>query len=75
VVAAAVVTLLVRRCSDVRGPALSLNAAGMSLGLFLGTAAAGAGLGVAGYPGAAVVLAALTVLALGAVLALRDPAR
>jgi predicted MFS family arabinose efflux permease len=75
VVAAAVVTLLVRRCSDVRGPALSLNAAGMSLGLFLGTAAAGAGLGVAGYTGAAVVLAALTVLALGAVLALRDPAR
>jgi predicted MFS family arabinose efflux permease len=76
VVAAAVVTLLVRRCSDVRGPALSLNAAGMSLGLFLGTAAAGAGLGVAGYTGAAVVLAALTVIALGAaVLALRDPAR
>jgi predicted MFS family arabinose efflux permease len=76
VVAAAVVTLLVRRCSDVRGPALSLNAAGMSLGLFLGTAAAGAGLGVAGYTGAAVALAALTVLALGAaVLTLRDPAR
>lgn len=75
VVAAAVVTLLVRRCSAVRGPALSLNAAGMSLGLFLGTAAAGAGLGLVGYTGAAVVLAALTVLALGAVLTLRDPAR
>lgn len=75
VVAAAVVTLLVRRCSAVRGPALSLNAAGMSLGLFLGTAAAGAGLGLVGYTGAAVVLAALTVLALGAVLTLRDLAR
>jgi predicted MFS family arabinose efflux permease len=75
VVAAAVVTLLVRRCSDIRGPALSLNAAGMSLGLFLGTAAAGAGLGLVGYTGAAVVLAALTVLALGAVLTLRDPAQ
>ena len=45
VIAAAVVTLLVRRCGDVRGPALSLNASGMSLGLFLGAAAAGAGLG------------------------------
>lgn len=76
VVAAAVVTLLVRRCSDVRGPALSLNAAGMSLGLFLGTAAAGLGLGVAGYMGAAVVLAALTVLALGAAVpTLRNSAR
>ncbi|GAB4085390.1 hypothetical protein GCM10028784_20200 [Myceligenerans cantabricum] len=75
VVAAAVVTMLVRRCSEVRGPALSLNAAGMSLGLFLGTAAAGAGLGAAGYAGAAVALAALTVVALGAVLTLRDPAR
>jgi predicted MFS family arabinose efflux permease len=75
VVAAAVVTLLVRRCSDVRGPALGLNAAGMSLGLFLGTAAAGAALGVAGYPGAAAVLAALTVLALGAALTMRRAAR
>jgi len=68
VVAAAVTTLLVRRCTDVRGPALSLNAAGMSMGLFLGTAAAGAGLGVAGQTGAAVVLVALTLLSLGAAL-------
>lgn len=74
VVAAAVVTLLVRRCSDVRGPALSLNAAGMSLGLFVGTAAAGAGLAIFGYAGAAVALAALTVIALGAALAIRDSA-
>ncbi|GAA1180881.1 MFS transporter [Pseudonocardia alaniniphila] len=73
VIAAAVVTLLVRRCGDVRGPALSLNASGMSLGLFLGTAAAGAGLAVGGYPGAAAVLGALTVLALGAALTLRPP--
>jgi predicted MFS family arabinose efflux permease len=75
VVAAAVTTLLVRRCADVRGTALSLNAAGMSLGLFLGAAAAGAGLAVAGYQGAAAVLAALTVLALGAALKLKGPAR
>jgi len=71
VIAAAVVTLLVRRCGDVRGTALSLNAAGMSLGLFLGAAVAGAGLAVAGYAGAAVVLGALTVLAMGAAATLR----
>jgi predicted MFS family arabinose efflux permease len=71
VVAAAVVTLLVRSCADVRGTALSLNAAGMSLGLFLGAAAAGAGLAAAGYVGAAAVLGGLTALALGAALTLR----
>lgn len=75
VVAAAVVTLLVRRCADVRGTALSLNSAGMSLGLFLGTAAAGAGLAVAGYLGAAVVLGGLTVVSLAAALALRERTR
>lgn len=75
VVAAAVVTLLVRRCGDVRGTALSLNAAGMSLGLFLGAAASGAGLAAAGYAGAAGVLAALTLLALGAALTVRTAAR
>jgi predicted MFS family arabinose efflux permease len=65
------VTLLVRNCADVRGTALSLNAAGMSLGLFLGAAAAGAGLAAAGYVGAAAVLGGLTALALGAALTLR----
>jgi predicted MFS family arabinose efflux permease len=75
VVAAAVTTLLVRRCADVRGTALSLNAAGMSLGVFLGAATAGAGLLVAGYRGAAGVLAGMTVLALGAALTMKDPAR
>lgn len=75
VVAAAVVTLLVRRCADVRGTALSLNSAGMSLGLFLGTGAAGAGLAVAGYLGAAVVLGGLTLLSLVAALTLRPRAQ
>lgn len=75
VVAAAVVTLLVRRCADVRGTALSLNSAGMSLGLFLGTAAAGAGLAIAGYLGAAVVLGGLTALSLVAAFNLRPQAR
>lgn len=64
VVAACVVSLLVRRCGELRGAALSLNAAGMSLGVFAGAALGGAGLGVAGYPGAGVALGGLTVLAL-----------
>ncbi|MFB6396135.1 MFS transporter [Polymorphospora lycopeni] len=64
VVAACVVSLLVRRCGAQRGPALSLNAAGMSLGVFVGATAGGIGLGAGGYPGAAVALAALTAVAL-----------
>jgi predicted MFS family arabinose efflux permease len=78
VTAAAVVTLLVRRCGAVRGTALSLNASGMSLGLFLGAAVGGAGLAAGGHPGAATVFGLLTAAALGAALTMRahpvDPA-
>lgn len=73
VVSAAVTTLLVARSTQVRGTALSLNAAGMSLGLFLGTAASGAALAAAGYLAAATVLGALTLLAL--IAALSVPSR
>lgn len=66
VVAACAVSLLVRRCGPLRGSALSLNAAGQSLGVFVGAALGGAGLGLAGYPGVAVVFGALIVVALGA---------
>ncbi|MBM7172579.1 MFS transporter [Streptomyces sp. G44] len=67
VVAACVVSLIVRRCgTTLRGSALSLNAAGQSLGVFVGAAAGGAGLGLAGYPGTAAVFGALVVAALGA---------
>nr|WP_237528173.1 MFS transporter [Streptomyces sp. SID337] len=67
VVAACVVSLIVRRCgTTLRGSALSLNAAGQSLGVFAGAALGGAGLGLAGYPGTAVVFGALVVAALGA---------
>ncbi|MDO0939117.1 MFS transporter [Streptomyces sp. DG2A-72] len=66
VVAACAVSLLVRRCGSLRGSALSLNAAGQSLGVFVGAALGGAGLGLAGYPGVAIVFGALVVLALGA---------
>lgn len=75
VIAAAVVTLLVRRCGTVRGTALSLNASGMSLGLFLGAAVGGAGLAAGGYLGAATVFGLLTLLALGAALTLRSHTR
>ena len=71
VVSAAVMSLLVSRCTQVRGTALSLNAAGMSLGLFLGTAASGAALAASGYLAAAAVLCALTLVALAAALSLR----
>ncbi|NLU73188.1 MFS transporter [Streptomyces sp. HNM0575] len=66
VVAACAVSLLVRRCGALRGSALSINAAGMSLGVFLGASLGGLGLGIAGYPGVALVFGILTAAALGA---------
>ncbi|HZX07057.1 MFS transporter [Kribbella sp.] len=62
-VAACVTTLLVRRSGTLRGSALSVNAAGMSLGTFLGAALGGLGLALGGYPGTAVTFAAITLLA------------
>lgn len=64
VVAACAVSLLVRRCGALRGSALSINAAGMSLGVFVGASLGGVGLGLAGYPGVALVFGALTAAAL-----------
>ncbi|MEV0255775.1 MFS transporter [Streptomyces sp. NPDC050732] len=67
IVAACVVSLIVRRCgTTLRGSALSLNAAGQSLGVFVGAALGGAGLGLAGYPGTAAAFGTLVVVALGA---------
>lgn len=72
IVAACVVSLIVRRCgTSLRGSALSLNAAGQSLGVFVGAAAGGAGLGLAGYPGTAAVFGALVIAALGAAVLVR----
>ena len=68
-VAACVTTLLVRRSGELRGSALSVNAAGMSLGTFLGAAIGGLGLGLGGYPGTAVTFASITLIAI--VLSLR----
>ncbi|MFE9396588.1 MFS transporter [Streptomyces flavidovirens] len=63
-VAACVTTLLVRRCGSLRGTALSLNAAGMSFGVFLGAGFGGVGLALGGYPGTAAALGGLTLVAL-----------
>ncbi|WP_374984517.1 MFS transporter [Streptomyces fradiae] len=63
-VAACVTTLLVRRCGSLRGTALSVNAAGMSFGVFLGAGLGGIGLALGGYPGTAAVLGGLTLVAL-----------
>lgn len=68
-VAACVTTLLVRRSGDLRGSALSVNAAGMSMGTFLGAALGGAGLGLGGYPGLALIFGIITLG--GVLLALR----
>ena len=63
-VAACVTTLLVRRSGELRGSALSINAAGMSMGTFLGAAIGGLALGLGGYPGTALAFASITLLAL-----------
>lgn len=63
---AAVVTLLVRRSGDLRGTALSVNAASTSMGLFVGTAVGGLALAASGYPGAYLIFAGFTLIAVGA---------
>ncbi|MFB6726421.1 MFS transporter [Kribbella sp. NPDC056345] len=70
-VAACVTTLLVRRSGDLRGSALSVNAAGMSLGTFLGAALGGLGLGLGGYPGTALIFASITLIAVVCALRVR----
>ncbi|MFF8605513.1 MFS transporter [Streptomyces sp. NPDC015346] len=74
-VAACVTTLLVRRCGSLRGTALSVNAAGMSFGVFLGAGLGGVGLALGGFAGTAAALGGLTVVALVlARVAARSPA-
>jgi len=73
-VAACVTTLLVRRSGDLRGSALSINAAGMSLGTFLGAALGGLGLGLGGYPGTALTFVSITAPAILLALRVRRPA-
>ncbi|WP_308315878.1 MFS transporter [Streptomyces sp. CC228A] len=63
-VAACVTTLLVRRCGSLRGTALSVNAAGMSFGVFAGAGLGGVGLALGGFAGAAAALGGVTLAAL-----------
>lgn len=64
VIAACVTTLIVRKSGEVKNPALAINSAGMSLGVFVGAAVGGLGLSIASYTGAAIALSATTVLGL-----------
>ncbi len=66
--AAAITALIVRRGGPATASALSVNAAGMSLGVFAGAALGGAGLASGSYPGlaAALVLPLLLAIALAA---------
>lgn len=64
VIAAVVVTLLVRRAEGLRGTVLGLNASGQSLGVFLGAAVAAAGLAAGGWGGVGVALGCVTALGL-----------
>jgi predicted MFS family arabinose efflux permease len=57
ITAAAITALIIRRGGPVRSAALSVNAAGMSLGTFAGASLGGAGLAAFGYAGIAAALA------------------
>jgi predicted MFS family arabinose efflux permease len=72
VIAAVVVDQIVRRARR-RAPALTLNAAGMSLGVFAGATIGGAGLAWAGYLGLMIGLGVLT--AIGAAIAVASLTR
>ncbi|HIY66574.1 MAG TPA: MFS transporter [Candidatus Agrococcus pullicola] len=63
IVAALVTTLIAGRGGAVTTPAFSINAAGMSLGVFVGAFIAGVGFTLAGSLGMAVALAIPTMLA------------
>ncbi|MEV3966018.1 hypothetical protein AB0M34_35010 [Nocardia sp. NPDC050193] len=64
VVAAQVTTLIAHRGGELSTVAFSLNAAGMSLGVFTGSLLGGLGLATAGHTGLAIALALPTFLAL-----------
>jgi predicted MFS family arabinose efflux permease len=71
VTAAAITALIIRRGGPVRSAALSVNAAAMSFGTFVGAALGGAGLALFGYPGiaGALLLPLLAAIVIAAVIA------
>jgi predicted MFS family arabinose efflux permease len=72
VTAAAITALIIRRGGPVRSAALSVNAAGMSLGTFVGASLGGAGLALFGYHGiaAALLIPLVAAIAIAVVIAL-----
>jgi predicted MFS family arabinose efflux permease len=60
---ATLLSVLVRRYAEIRGSVMGLNAAGVNVGMIAGASIAGASLGVGGYPGLAVTLVGMTVVA------------
>jgi predicted MFS family arabinose efflux permease len=68
---AALVSILMRRYTDLRGAVMGLNAAAMNVGTVVGTAMASVGLALGGYPGLAVTLVLLALLTVCALLAAR----
>ncbi|AKU14778.1 MFS transporter [Luteipulveratus mongoliensis] len=71
-IAATVVTLVVRRAGRVRGTALSLNASGQSLGVFLGAALVALALRLGGWHAVGGTLAVIMAGALLMAMRLRD---
>lgn len=65
VLAAGVTTLIAQHGGELTSVTFSLNAAGQSLGVFLGAAVGGLGLALAGLPGLVIALSAPMLLALG----------
>lgn len=75
VVAAQITTSIARRSGDLSATVFSLNAAGMSLGVFAGSVLGGLGLAAGGHTGLALALGLPTILALFFVPATRVVAR
>lgn len=75
VVAAQITTSIARSGGDLSATAFSLNAAGMSLGVFAGSVLGGLGLAAGGHTGLALALGLPTILALFLVPATRVVAR
>jgi len=60
---AALISVLIRRYAEVRGAVMGLNAVGHNAGMIAGASIAGVSLGVGGYPGVAITLVGLTLVA------------
>jgi DHA1 family inner membrane transport protein len=73
---ASLVSVLMSRYAPLRGAVMGLNAAGQNVGIVFGTGLASVGLSLGGYPGLAVMLELMSILAAGVlVVALRQSYR